>query len=91
MANLEAMLRPIKVPDVLPTSLPKQANFSLVAGAYRSELPFSCLTKSRSGDFEEIYGAANDPDEPQAGQWNAILTCFFLDTVGVLVPKRNYR
>lgn len=35
-----------------------------------------------SGDFEEIYGAADiDEDEPQAGQWDAILTCFFIDTV----------
>jgi len=37
-----------------------------------------------SGDFEEIYGAEyeeGDP-EPQAGQWDAVLTCFFIDTVG---------
>ena len=36
------------------------------------------------GDFEEIYGAdeGNDNDqEPQSGRWDAILTCFFIDTV----------
>ncbi|CAK5271691.1 unnamed protein product [Mycena citricolor] len=34
-----------------------------------------------SRDFEEIYGAdGHSPDEPQAGQWDAILTCFFIDT-----------
>jgi carnosine N-methyltransferase len=34
------------------------------------------------GDFEEIYGAESvDEKEPQAGQWDAILTCFFIDTV----------
>jgi carnosine N-methyltransferase len=35
-----------------------------------------------AGDFEEIYGSdEHDPDEPQAGEWNAIVTCFFIDTV----------
>lgn len=35
-----------------------------------------------TGDFEEIYGAESlDESEPQAGQWDAILTCFFIDTV----------
>ena len=33
------------------------------------------------GDFEEIYGGEPDPEEPQAGQWDAIMTCFFIDTV----------
>jgi carnosine N-methyltransferase len=28
----EAMLRPIKIPDVLPSDLPRTAEFSLVAG-----------------------------------------------------------
>jgi len=35
-----------------------------------------------AGDFEEIYGEEqHDPSEPQAGHWDAILTCFFIDTV----------
>ncbi|PFH48332.1 hypothetical protein AMATHDRAFT_5912 [Amanita thiersii Skay4041] len=59
-----ALLRPIKIPDVLPSDLPRTANFSLVAG-----------------DFEEVYGApVIDPSEPHAGLWDAILTCFFIDT-----------
>lgn len=33
------------------------------------------------GDFEEIYGTETDPGEPQSGKWDAILTCFFIDTV----------
>lgn len=34
------------------------------------------------GDFEEIYGSDDhDPDEPQSGEWDAIVTCFFIDTV----------
>jgi len=36
------------------------------------------------GDFEEIYAAEEGDEsgqEPQSGQWDAILTCFFIDTV----------
>ncbi|KAJ7272424.1 N2227-domain-containing protein [Mycena rebaudengoi] len=65
----DALLRPISIPDVLPSALPPGTDFSLVAG-----------------DFEEIYGADNtNPDDPQAGQWNAILTCFFIDTAKNIV------
>ncbi|KAH7908543.1 N2227-like protein-domain-containing protein, partial [Hygrophoropsis aurantiaca] len=67
----EAMLRPVKMPDVLPSSLPPGSDFSLVAG-----------------DFEEIYGAEegdSDSHEPQSGQWNAVLTCFFIDTAKNIV------
>ncbi|KAF8879826.1 N2227-like protein-domain-containing protein [Infundibulicybe gibba] len=62
------ILRPVSIPDVLPSALPPGSNFSLVAG-----------------DFEEIYGTDADPDEPQAGQWDAILTCFFIDTAKNIV------
>ncbi|KAM6501500.1 N2227 domain containing protein [Amanita muscaria] len=61
--NSRAMLRPIKIPDVLTSDLPSTADFSLVAG-----------------DFEEVYGSSVGPTEPHAGQWDAILTCFFVDT-----------
>jgi hypothetical protein len=40
-----------------------------------------CMKKI-TGDFEEVYGGDPDPREPQAGHWDAILTCFFIDTVG---------
>ncbi|KAJ8593712.1 N2227-domain-containing protein [Rhizopogon salebrosus TDB-379] len=65
LPNREAMLRPVKIPDVLPSALPSGSNFSLVAG-----------------DFEEIYGTEYEEGdlEPQAGQWDAVLTCFFIDT-----------
>ncbi|KAH8112811.1 N2227-domain-containing protein [Phellopilus nigrolimitatus] len=58
-----ALLRPVTIPDALPSDIPGGVNFSLVAG-----------------DFEEVYGSENDDSEPQAGQWDAILTCFFIDT-----------
>lgn len=32
------------------------------------------------GDFEEIYGGP-DEDNEHIGQWDAIVTCFFIDTV----------
>jgi len=66
--NYDAMLRPIKIPDVLPSDIPPTANFSLVAG-----------------DFEEVYGGDPGPHEPQAGHWDAILTCFFIDTAKNIV------
>ncbi|KAJ7075566.1 N2227-domain-containing protein [Mycena belliarum] len=54
----DALLRPIAIPDVLPSDLPDGADFSLVAG-----------------DFEEVY-----TDAAQQGAWDAVLTCFFIDT-----------
>ncbi|KAH0831322.1 hypothetical protein J3R83DRAFT_13970 [Lanmaoa asiatica] len=64
-----ALLRPVKIPDVLPSDLPPESDFSLVAG-----------------DFEEIYGAeGTDESEPHAGQWDAVLTCFFIDTAKNIV------
>ncbi|KAI0634305.1 N2227-domain-containing protein [Trametes polyzona] len=64
IATNEGLLRGIRIPDVLPSSLPPNSDFSLVAG-----------------DFEEIYGSEEaDDSEPQAGQWDAVLTCFFIDT-----------
>ncbi|TFL07343.1 N2227-domain-containing protein [Pterulicium gracile] len=61
----KSVLRSVKIPDVLPSSLPPDSDFSLVAG-----------------DFEEIYGAEYEVDslEPQSGQWDAVMTCFFIDT-----------
>ncbi|KAF9462245.1 N2227-like protein [Collybia nuda] len=64
----QAMLQAISIPDILPSALPPDSNFSLVAG-----------------DFEEIYGTETDPREPQSGKWDAILTCFFIDTAKNIV------
>ncbi|TFK28276.1 N2227-domain-containing protein [Coprinopsis marcescibilis] len=50
-----------------------------------SDLPPTSNFSLVAGDFEEIYGTKSDPDEPQSGQWNAILTCFFLDTAKNIV------
>lgn len=75
------MIRAVHIPDVSPSDLPPNSNFSLVAG---NPLHFVIETVSdqySSGDFEDIYGVEGYPDEPQYGLWNAILTCFFIDTV----------
>lgn len=38
-----------------------------------------------AGDFEEIYGgeaeAGGAGEQKQKGQWSAVVTCFFIDTV----------
>ncbi|TRM67153.1 N2227-like protein-domain-containing protein [Schizophyllum amplum] len=64
-----SLLRPIPIPDVLPSDLPPDSGFSYVAG-----------------DFEEIFGdTESEQSEPQAGQWDAVLTCFFIDTAKNIV------
>ena len=47
---------------------------------------FTFFLKLGVGDFEEVYGGESDPDEPQHGLWDAVLTCFFIDTVGDVFP-----
>ncbi|KZT26103.1 N2227-domain-containing protein [Neolentinus lepideus HHB14362 ss-1] len=59
-----SLLMPVRIPDVLPSSLPANSDFSMVAG-----------------DFEEIYGDEESPAE----QWDAIVTCFFIDTAKNIV------
>lgn len=43
------------------------------------------LTCPFAGDFEEIYGGEPVPGEPEAGIWDAVLTCFFIDTAKNIV------
>jgi len=71
VVSRHAMLRSVSIPDVLPSALAPGSDFSLVAG-----------------DFEEIYGAEEGDEsgqEPQSGQWDAVLTCFFIDTAKNIV------
>lgn len=75
MTSSSTLLKGFQIPDVLPSSLPPGPSFSLVAG-----------------DFEEIYGVLPEGDErePQQGKWDAVLTCFFIDTVsGNIHPKHR--
>jgi carnosine N-methyltransferase len=52
----EDQLRPARVPDVLPWSLPPTASMSMTAG-----------------DFLDVYSG-------QHQEWDAVCTCFFIDT-----------
>ncbi|KAJ3551771.1 hypothetical protein NM688_g4515 [Phlebia brevispora] len=65
-----AMLRAVKIPDVL---------LSLIEPSH------IMIETENAGDFEDIYGVEGDPDEPQSGLWDAILTCFFIDTAKNIV------
>lgn len=81
------MLRSVSIPDVLPSDLPTGANFSLVAGPFfhRYQTTALLICFVIIGDFEEIYGVPDEEEgaeeEPHAGEWDAIMTCFFIDTV----------
>lgn len=81
----KSVLRSVKIPDVLPSSLPPDSDFSLVAGTRALLRQPSFAAYPWIGDFEEIYGAEYEVDslEPQSGQWDAVMTCFFIDTVSV--------
>lgn len=88
------MLQAVSIPDVLPSALPPDSNFSLVAGEFRHFRVQIAHNKETffPGDFEEIYGTETDPGEPQSGKWDAILTCFFIDTVSSpFLPFYRYR
>ncbi|KAF8308944.1 N2227-like protein, partial [Clavulina sp. PMI_390] len=77
MQSNDVMLRGFQIPDVLPSSLHDDV-------AEGDEPPAFSLV---AGDFEEIYGKLKEGDErePQQGQWDAVLTCFFIDTARNIV------
>ncbi|QRV84994.1 hypothetical protein RhiJN_13010 [Ceratobasidium sp. AG-Ba] len=87
--SARSLLRAVQIPDVLPSDLPPGSNFSLVAGKLFYSIHGHCLIVTPIGDFEEIYGVDPDPDsaepEPHAGEWDAVLTCFFIDTAKNIV------
>jgi hypothetical protein len=65
------------VPDVAPASLPPGSDFSLVAGACAPpQAESGRADEAAAGDFEEVYNAPE-----HEGAWDAVLTCFFIDTV----------
>jgi len=70
MRSSDTLLKGFAIPDVMPSDIPSGPSFSLVAG-----------------DFEEIYGVLREDDErePQQGKWDAVLTCFFIDTAKNIV------
>jgi len=76
---MQAITQAISIPDVNPSSLPPGSNFSLVAGTLPLVITYDIISKfymCYPGDFEEVFGVPE-----QAEEWDAILTCFFIDTV----------
>ncbi|KAF8546753.1 N2227-like protein, partial [Imleria badia] len=65
----DALLRPVKTPDVLPSDLPPGSHFYLVAGGFE----------------EIYRAEDTDKSEPHTGQWDAVLACFFIDTAKNIV------
>ncbi|KAG8808328.1 hypothetical protein FRC17_004001 [Serendipita sp. 399] len=45
-----------------------------------SSLPPGSNFSMVAGDFEELFGIKELPEEDEAGKWDAVMTCFFIDT-----------
>ncbi|EMD36969.1 hypothetical protein CERSUDRAFT_106004 [Gelatoporia subvermispora B] len=58
---------------------------SAIPDVLPSTLPSGSNFSLVAGDFEEIYGADDNEGEPEAGKWDAIMTCFFIDTAKNIV------
>lgn len=72
------MLCAIKIPDINPTDLPSHVDFSMVAGEVSVTLlhkVFPDPHRLYSLQFIEVYSK-----EQEKGAWNAVATCFFIDT-----------
>jgi len=50
-----------------------------------SSLPPGSKFSMVAGDFEEIFGVHEDPEKDEREQWDAVLTCFFIDTVSLIL------
>lgn len=80
VVNLNDVLEPVMIPDVSPVDLMNSAP----ALPSENDLPqaepdFMRFTMA-AGNFVELYGG-----EGQAGIWDAIVTCFFLDTAPIVM------
>ena len=72
MPSEASILRSVTIPDVLPSDLPENSDFSLVAGDFEEIYGIS--------DEDALK---DETKEPQEGRWHAVVTCFFIDTVSV--------
>jgi hypothetical protein len=84
VVHLSDILEPLLIPDVVPVELMNSANsFSSVGDpSSPQDLPEPDFMRfsMAAGNFVELYGG-----ESQAGVWDAIVTCFFLDTAPVVM------
>lgn len=80
IVNLSDILEPVLIPDVSPLDI---INPNLPVASNNDNLneePSYHRFSMAAGNFVELYGG-----EAQAGQWDAIVTCFFLDTAPVVM------
>lgn len=86
--NANDMLKPVAFPDVRPSGLPHQVDFSMVAGEVSSRmrycfywdqvsltyppLPFQNVLPSQ---FIEVYSSPSE-----SSRWDVVATCYFIDT-----------
>jgi len=76
VAKIEDVTSPILIPDVTAGQLLEE---SLYADVDVSDLPFMKFSMA-AGNFVEIYS-----DKGNAGAWDCIVTCFFVDTAPVVM------
>ncbi|KAG8757652.1 hypothetical protein FRC14_001763 [Serendipita sp. 396] len=50
-----------------------------------SSLPPGSNFSMVAGDFEQLFGVKEHPEEDEAGKWDAVMTCFFIDTAKNIV------
>jgi carnosine N-methyltransferase len=77
VVNLSDVFEPLLIPDISPVQLMNSC--PIVASPSNDEPDFMRFTMA-AGNFVELYGG-----EAQAGTWDAIVTCFFLDTAPVVM------
>jgi carnosine N-methyltransferase len=77
VVHLSDVFEPLLVPDVSPVELMNSC--PIIASDSHPEPDFMRFTMA-AGNFVELYGG-----EAQAGMWDAIVTCFFLDTAPVVM------
>jgi carnosine N-methyltransferase len=84
VVHLSDILEPLLIPDVAPVDLMSSTNSFSSPGDHSPspDLPEPDFMRfsMAAGNFVELYGG-----ESQAGTWDAIVTCFFLDTAPVVM------
>lgn len=88
--DTEQQLAPIKIPDVLPSSLPPTADFSMVAGDFIEVYGDNDKSEGECSARNTYWGGSDHgvtalPTYSHTllyvtEQWDVVATCFFIDT-----------
>lgn len=76
VVQISDIVTPVRVPDTCAGTLLESSPYATVD---TSQLPFRKFSMA-AGDFVEIYGG-----EDNRGQWDCVVTCFFVDTAPVVM------